>query len=215
MNVLLDHLPEFRDGFIGTVLLTAASALLAMVLGVVMAGFRVSPVPPLRFFGAAWVTLFRNTPLTLLFLVAWFVVPAVFGTGMNPWTKALLALGFYTSAFVCEAVRSGVSTVPLGQAEAARSLGMTFSQTLRMIVLPQATRTVIPPLSSIFIALTKNSAIAGAFSVTELFGVQKLLSDKGFAIAPIFLWVALAYLVITFTISGLFRLLERRLEVAR
>ncbi|MET9512923.1 amino acid ABC transporter permease [Streptomyces flavidovirens] len=215
MNVLLDHLPEFRDGFIGTVLLTAASALLAMVLGVVMAGFRVSPVPPLRFFGAAWVTLFRNTPLTLLFLVAWFVVPAVFGTGMNPWTKALLALGFYTSAFVCEAVRSGVSTVPLGQAEAARSLGMTFSQTLRMIVLPQATRTVVPPLSSIFIALTKNSAIAGAFSVTELFGVQKLLSDKGFAIAPIFLWVALAYLVITFSISGLFRLLERRLEVAR
>lgn len=215
MNVLLDHLPEFRDGFIGTVLLTAASALLAMVLGVVMAGFRVSPVPPLRFFGTAWVTLFRNTPLTLLFLVAWFVVPAVFGTGMNPWTKALLALGFYTSAFVCEAVRSGVSTVPLGQAEAARSLGMTFFQTLRLIVLPQATRTVIPPLSSIFIALTKNSAIAGAFSVTELFGVQKLLSDKGFAIAPIFLWVALAYLAITFTISGLFRLLERRLEVAR
>ncbi|GAA1532990.1 amino acid ABC transporter permease [Streptomyces albidochromogenes] len=215
MNVLLDHLPEFRDGFIGTVLLTAASALLAMVLGVVMAGFRVSPVPPLRAFGTAWVTLFRNTPLTLLFLVAWFVVPAVFGTGMSPWTKALLALGFYTSAFVCEAVRSGVSTVPLGQAEAARSLGMTFIQTLRLIVLPQATRTVVPPLSSIFIALTKNSAIAGAFSVTELFGVQKLLSDKGFAIAPIFLWVALAYLVITFTISGLFRLLERRLEVAR
>ncbi|GAA2925860.1 amino acid ABC transporter permease [Streptomyces enissocaesilis] len=215
MNVLLDHLPEFRDGFIGTVLLTAASALLAMVLGVVMAGFRVSPVPPLRFFGAAWVTLFRNTPLTLLFLVVWFVVPAVFGSGMNPWVKALLALGFYTSAFVCEAVRSGISTVPLGQAEAARSLGMSFFQTLRMIVLPQATRTVIPPLSSIFIALTKNSAIAGAFSVTELFGVQKLLSDKGFAIAPIFLFVALAYLVITFTISGLFRLLERRMEVAR
>ncbi|HET6857976.1 MAG TPA: amino acid ABC transporter permease [Streptomyces sp.] len=215
MNVLLDHLPEFRDGFIGTVLLTAASALLAMVLGVVMAGFRVSPVPPLRFLGTAWVTLFRNTPLTLLFLVVWFVVPAVFGTGMNPWTKALLALSCYTSAFVCEAVRSGVSTVSLGQAEAARSLGMTFFQTLRLIVLPQATRTVVGPLSSIFIALTKNSAIAGAFSVTELFGVQKMLSDKGFAIAPIFLWVALAYLVITFSISGLFRLLERRLEVAR
>ncbi|WP_434597370.1 amino acid ABC transporter permease [Streptomyces sp. A5-4] len=215
MNVLLDHLPEFRDGFIGTVLLTAASALFAMVLGVVMAGFRVSPVPPLRFFGTAWVTLFRNTPLTLLFLVVWFVVPPVFGTGMNPWTKALLALSCYTSAFVCEAVRSGVSTVSLGQAEAARSLGMTFFQTLRMVVLPQATRTVVGPLSSIFIALTKNSAIAGAFSVTELFGVQKMLSDQGFAIAPIFLWVALAYLVITFTISGLFRLLERRLEVAR
>ncbi|MDQ0993449.1 amino acid ABC transporter permease [Streptomyces sp. V3I7] len=215
MNVLLDHLAEFREGFIGTVLLTLASGLLAMVLGVIIAGFRVSPVPPLRMFGTAWVTLFRNTPLTLLFLIAWFVVPVIFVPGMSPWTKALLALSLYTSAFVCEAVRSGISTVPLGQAEAARSLGMTFSQTLRMIVLPQATRTVIAPLSSIFIALTKNSAIAGAFSVAELFGVQKLLSDQGFAITWIFLWVALGYLVITFSISGLFRLLERRLGVAR
>ncbi|MEU6085019.1 amino acid ABC transporter permease [Streptomyces sp. NPDC047108] len=215
MNVLLDHISLFREGFIGTILLTLASGLLAMVLGVVIAGFRVSPVPPLRFFGTAWVTLFRNTPLTLLFLVAWFVVPVIFAPGLSPWTKALLALGCYTSAFVCEAVRSGINTVPLGQAEAARSIGMTFFQTLRLIVLPQATRTVVPPLSSIFIALTKNSAIAGAFSYTELFGVQKRLSDLGFDIAWIFLWVALAYLVITFSISGLFRLLERRLEVAR
>ncbi|MES9521432.1 amino acid ABC transporter permease [Streptomyces capoamus] len=215
MNVLLDHLADFREGFIGTVLLTLASGLLAMVLGVVIAGFRVSPVPPLRMFGTAWVTLFRNTPLTLLFLIAWFVVPVIFVPGLSPWTKALLALGLYTSAFVCEAVRSGINTVPMGQAEAARSLGMTFSQTLRLIVLPQATRAVIAPLSSIFIALTKNSAIAGAFSVTELFGVQKLLSDKGFPITWIFLWVALGYLVVTFSISGLFRLLERRLGVAR
>ncbi|MEU4154663.1 MULTISPECIES: ABC transporter permease subunit [unclassified Streptomyces] len=215
MNILVDHLADFREGFIGTVLLTLASGLLAMVLGVIIAGFRVSPVPPLRVFGTAWVTLFRNTPLTLLFLIAWFVVPVVFVPGMSPWTKALLALGFYTSAFVCEAVRSGINTVPLGQAEAARSLGMSFSQTLRLIVLPQATRTVVAPLSSIFIALTKNSAIAGAFSVTEMFGVQKLLSDQGYAITWIFLWVALGYLVITFSISGLFRLLERRLGVAR
>jgi glutamate transport system permease protein len=215
VNVLLDHLTEFREGFIGTLLLTFASGLLAMMLGVIVAGFRVSPVPPLRLLGTAWVTLFRNTPLTLLFLVAWFVVPVIFVPGLSPWTKALLALSFYTSAFICEAVRSGINTVPVGQAEAARSLGMTFTQTLRLIVLPQATRTVIPPLSSIFIALTKNSAIAGAFSVTELFGVQKLLSDQGFAIAWIFLWVALGYLVITFSISGLFRLVERRLGVAR
>lgn len=215
MNVLLDHLPAFRDGFLGTLAITAASAVIALVLGVLIAGFRVSPIPPLRAFGTAWVTLLRNTPLTLLFLVATFVVPQVLFKGLSPFVLATLALGFYTSAFVCEAVRSGINTVPLGQAEAARSLGMTFSQTLRMIVLPQATRTVLPPLSSIFIALTKNSAIAGAFSVTELFGFAKLLSDQGYAIAWIFLWVALAYLVITFAISGAFRLLERRMGVAR
>ncbi|WP_043266420.1 amino acid ABC transporter permease [Streptomyces sp. CT34] len=215
MNVLLDYLPEFRDGFLGTLAITASSALLALVLGVLIAGFRVSPIPPLRAFGTAWVTVLRNTPLTLLFLVAFFVVPQVLFQGASPYVLATLALGFYTSSFVCEAVRSGISTVPLGQAEAARSLGMTFSQTLRLIVLPQATRTVLPPLSSIFIALTKNSAIAGAFSVTELFNVSKLLNDKGYPIAWIFLWIALAYLVITFAISGLFRLLERRLGVAR
>lgn len=215
MNVLLDHFPEFRNGFIGTVEITAISSLIALVLGVVIAGFRVSPVPPLRFFGTAWVTLLRNTPLTLLFLVFFFVVPEIFFPGMSPFLLGSLALGFYTSSFVCEAVRSGIGTVPLGQAEAARSLGLTFSQTLRLIVLPQATRTVLPPLSSIFIALTKNSAIAGAFSVTELFGWQTLMSEQGYAIAPIFLWVAVAYLVITFAISGLFRLLERNMEVAR
>ncbi|MCX2181826.1 amino acid ABC transporter permease [Streptomyces sp. SKN60] len=215
MNVLLDHFAEFRNGFIGTVEITAVSSVIALVLGIVVAGFRVSPVPPLRAFGTAWVTLLRNTPLTLLFLVFFFVVPEILFPGMSPFVLASLALGFYTSSFVCEAVRSGISTVPLGQAEAARSLGLTFSQTLRMIVLPQATRTVLPPLSSIFIALTKNSAIAGAFSVTELFGWQTLMSEQGYAIIPIFLWVAAAYLVITFAISGLFRLFERNMEVAR
>ncbi|OKI07977.1 amino acid ABC transporter permease [Streptomyces sp. CB02923] len=215
MNVLLDYLPEFRAGFLGTVSLTAASGVLAILLGLLIAGFRVSPVPPLRAFGTAWVTLLRNTPLTLLFLVAFFVVPQILFPGTSPFVLATLALGFYTSSFVCEAVRSGINTVPLGQAEAARSIGMTFIQTLRVIILPQATRTVIPPLSSIMIALTKNSAIAGAFSNAELFNVSKLLNDQGRPIAWIFLWVALAYLIITFAISGIFRLLERRLEVAR
>ncbi|MEU9984971.1 amino acid ABC transporter permease [Streptomyces sp. NPDC050856] len=215
MNVLLDYFPEFREGFIGTVSITAVSTVIALILGIVIAGFRVSPVPPLRLFGTVWVTLLRNTPLTLLFLVSFFVIPEILFPGMSPFVLGALALGFYTSSFISEAIRSGINTVPLGQAEAARSLGMTFTQTLRLIVLPQATRSVLPPLSSIFIALTKNSAIAGAFSVTELFGWQKLLSEEGYGIVPIFIWVSLAYLVVTFAISGVFRLLERRLEVAR
>jgi glutamate transport system permease protein len=182
---------------------------------VVIAGFRVSPVPPLRYFGAAWVTLLRNTPLTLLFFVAVLVLPRL---GMNTWSffqLAVLALSCYTSAFICEAVRSGINTVPLGQAEAARSIGMTFTQTLRLIILPQATRTVLPPIGSLLIALAKNSAIAGGFSVFELFTVQKTLSEMGYNIFLIFFWVAVAYLIITFFISAVFRLLETRLAVAR
>jgi glutamate transport system permease protein len=215
MNVLLDNFALFRQGFVGTVELTALSGLIALVLGVVMAAFRVSPVPSLRFFGAAWVTLLRNTPLTLLFLISVLVLPQL---GLNTWSffqLAVLALSCYTSAFICEAVRSGINTVPLGQAEAARSIGMTFAQTLRIVVLPQATRTVIPPLGSLLIALAKNSAIAGGFSVFELFSVQRTLGEKGYNIFLIFFWVAVAYLVITFAISGLFRFLESRLAVAR
>ncbi|MDI3386404.1 amino acid ABC transporter permease [Streptomyces sp. B-S-A8] len=215
MNVLLDNLSLFREGFIGTLELTGASALVAMVLGVIIAGFRVSPVPPLRIFGALWVTLLRNTPLTLLFLVAFFVVPKVLFPDLDSFLLAVCACGFYTSAFVAEAVRSGINTVPLGQAEAARSIGMTFTQTMSLVVLPQATRTVVPPLSSIFIALTKNTAIAGAFNNVDLFNVSKTLSNDGYDIAVIFLWITLAYLIVTYAINGLFRLLEHRLEVAR
>lgn len=215
MNILLDNFALFRQGFVGTVELTALSALIALVLGVVMAAFRVSPVPPLRAIGAAWVTLLRNTPLTLVFFISVLVLPQL---GLNTWSYfqlAVLALSCYTSAFVCEAVRSGINTVPLGQAEAARSIGMTFTQTLRLIVLPQATRTVIAPIGSLVIALAKNSAIAGGFGVLELFTVQKTLSEVGYDIFVIFLWLAVAYLIITGAISVVFRFVESRLAVAR
>lgn len=215
MNVLLDNLDQFRDGFVGTVSLTAVSAVLALVLGTVIAGFRVSPVPPLRIFGTVWVALLRNTPLTLLFMATVFVLPQILFPGTSSYLLAVLALGVYTSSFVCEAVRSGINTVPIGQAEAARSIGMTFAQTIRVVVLPQATRTVLPPLSSIMIALTKNSAIAGAFNNFDLFAAQKVLTEKGYSAVVIFFWVALAYLILVFLISGLFRLLERQLGVAR
>ncbi|MGW6055857.1 amino acid ABC transporter permease [Streptomyces sp. NPDC055189] len=215
MDVLLDNLSLFREGFLGTLKLTASSALVAVVAGVIIAGFRVSPVPPLRIFGTLWVTLLRNTPLTLLFLVAFFIVPKVLFPDLDSFLLATLACGFYTSAFVAEAVRSGINTVPLGQAEAARAIGLTFTQTMRLVVLPQATRTVVPPLSSIFIALTKNTAIAGAFDNVDLFNVSKTLSNDGYDIAVIFVWITLGYLVITYAISGVFRLLEHRLEVAR
>ncbi|MBB5122219.1 glutamate transport system permease protein [Streptomyces eurocidicus] len=206
----------FREGFLGTVELTALSALLALVLGTLIAAFRVSPVPALRVFGTAWVTLLRNTPLVLLFLVATLGLPALGLKGWDSFWLAVMALGCYTSAFVCEAIRSGINTVPVGQAEAARSIGMTFSQTLGQIVLPQATRTAIPPIGSLMIALAKNTAIASGFNVTELGSVQKTLNaDAGYDIYVIFAWIAVCYIIITFAISGLFRLLENRLAVAR
>ncbi|MEV0255542.1 amino acid ABC transporter permease [Streptomyces sp. NPDC050732] len=215
MNVLTDNLSLFREGFIGTVELTVVSGVIAMVLGVIIAAFRVSPVPPLRVFGTLWVNILRNTPLTLLFLVAFFILPKILFPDMDSFVLGVTALGFYTSSFVAEALRSGINTVPMGQAEAARAIGMSFTQVMRVVVLPQATRAVVAPMGSIFIALTKNSAIAGSFDNVDLFNVAKTLSNDGYDIAMIFLWITVAYLIITYAINGAFRLLEHRMEVAR
>ncbi|MFE5583406.1 amino acid ABC transporter permease [Kitasatospora sp. NPDC056531] len=209
-----DNFALFRDGFLQTIELSALSALLALLLGTLLAAFRVSPVPVLRAFGTTWVTLFRNTPLTLLFFAVTFGLPPL-GVHFSHLVFAVLALGGYTASFVCEVIRSGINTVPLGQAEAARSLGMTFSQTLTLVVLPQAGRTVLAPMSSVFIALPRNSAIAGAFSVPELYSAQQTFSERGYSIFAIFFWVACAYLLISTVVATLFRFLESRLAVVR
>ncbi|MFB7509268.1 amino acid ABC transporter permease, partial [Streptomyces broussonetiae] len=164
--------------------------------------------------GTVWVTVLRNTPLTLLFFAVVLGLPR-FGLLLPFQVFAVLALGCYTSAFICEALRAGINTVPRGQGEAARSLGMTFAQTLGLIVLPQAFRSVIPPVGSTLIALTKNSAIAGAFSVTELLGTYKTLNELGYNIVWTFAWIALGYLIITLAVSALFRVLEHTWGAAR
>lgn len=214
MDVLTDNFSAYGDGFLGTVELTVYASILALVLGFVMASFRVAPVGSLRALGTAWVTVLRNTPLTLLFFAVLLGLPR-FGLVLPFEVFAVIALGCYTSAFICEALRSGINTVPRGQGEAARSLGMSFSQTLSTVVLPQAFRSVIPPVGSTLIALAKNSAIAGAFSVTELLGTYKSLSELGYNIIWTFVWIAVGYLIITLTISAIFNVLEKRWGVAR
>ncbi|MFD5033393.1 amino acid ABC transporter permease [Streptomyces sp. NPDC058405] len=214
MDVLTQNFSVYGQGFLGTVELTVYASLLALALGFVMASFRVSPVRSLRALGTVWVTVLRNTPLTLLFFAVVLGLPR-FGLVLPFQLFAVLALGCYTSAFICEVLRSGINTVPTGQGEAARSLGMSFGQTLGTVVLPQAFRTVIPPIGSTLIALAKNSAIAGAFSVTELLGTYKILSEMGFDIIWIFIWIAVGYLIITLSISALFHVLEKRWGVAR
>ncbi|THA23290.1 amino acid ABC transporter permease [Streptomyces sp. A1277] len=214
MDVLTDNFSLYGKGFLGTVELTVYASILAMVLGFVMASFRVAPVGSLRVIGTVWVTVLRNTPLTLLFFAVLLGLPR-FGLVLPFNVFAVLALGCYTSAFICEVLRSGINTVPTGQGEASRSLGMTFGQTLGDIVLPQAFRSVIPPVGSTLIALAKNSAIAGAFSVTELLGTYKTLNELGYSIIWTFVWIAVGYLIITLTISALFHVLEKRWGVAR
>ena len=215
MTVLLDNLGLYGSAFAGTVRLFLVAAVGSLAGGTLLAGMRVSPVPILRTVGAGYVNVLRNTPLTLVFFFFAFAYPRLEIADLSFFTRACVALIVYTSAFVCEVIRSGVNTVPVGQAEASRALGFTYRQTLGTIVLPQAVRSVVPPLTSIEIALLKNTTIAAGFSVFEAGGIYQNLSERGYNVLVGLLWVAVGFLVLVVPLTLLQRRLERRWSVAR
>jgi glutamate transport system permease protein len=214
VGVVLDNLDAYANGLRLTVALTLLSFALAFVLGTVLAACRVSPVPPLRAAAATYTELVRNTPLTVLFVLFFFGLPKI-GVRYSPFTSAVVVLSAYTGAFLGETIRSGINTVAVGQAEAARSLGLTFPQVLGGIVLPQAFRSVVAPIGNLFIALTKNTSVALVIAVHELtFETYRLNTDLARPI-PIFLGAATAYLVLTIPSGLAFGALERRVAIKR
>lgn len=215
MGVLIDNRAELLEAFGVTLRLFAYSAVLSLLLGTVLAVMRVSPVPVLRLAGTAYVNVARNTPLVLVFVFWTFGMQNV-GVRFSFFGFAVAALTAYTSAFVCEGLRSGINAVDPGQAEAARALGMTFGQNIALVVLPQAMRAAIPPIASVLIAMVRNTAIASAFGVTELGSLlADLLNKHPQSLYAIFLGIAAAYMSIVAVIAVAARLLERRLLVAR
>jgi glutamate transport system permease protein len=215
VDAILDNLDAYREGFVTTLELSALSSVLALVLGTLLAAMRVSPVPTLRAAGATYVELVRNTPLTVVFFFVVFVLPQL-DVLLPYFAFAVIALTVYHAAFFCEAVRSGINAVGVGQAEAARSIGLTFGQSLQLVILPQAFRTVIPPLINVVIALIKNSSIAAAFGVIELTATgTRLANANGDAVIAVLAGVAVCYLVLTLPSGWLAGRLERRLAVAR
>ena len=215
MDAVLDNLDAYRDGFVTTLEVSALSSVLALLLGTLLAAMRVSPVPTLRAAGATYVELVRNTPLTVVFFFVVFVLPQL-DVLLPYFAFAVIALTVYHAAFFCEAVRSGINAVGVGQAEAARSIGLTFGQSLQLVILPQAFRTVIPPLINVVIALIKNSSIAAAFGVIELTATgTRLANANGDAVIAVLDGVAVCYLVLTLPSGWLAGRLERRLAVAR
>ncbi|MET9375264.1 amino acid ABC transporter permease [Streptomyces sp. NPDC003035] len=165
---------DLLGAFWVTVQLTVYSAIGSLIWGTLLAAMRVSPVPLMRGFGTAYVNIVRNIPLTVIIVFTSLGLFQTLGVNMGAqdfttinFRLAVLGLIAYTSAFVCEALRSGINTVPLGQVEAARAIGLSFPQILRLIVLPQAFRSVVGPLANVLIALTKNTTVAAAIGVAE------------------------------------------------
>ena len=215
MDAIIEGLPLFIDGFLRTLSLLGVASVGALGIGVVVAAMRISPVASLRVIATVYTELVRNTPLTLVLFGCAFVLPYL-GVRLDYFTLAAIGLTVYTSPFVAEALRSGVNGVAIGQAEAARSIGLTFGQTLGFVVMPQAIRMVIPPLINVFIALTKNTSVAGGFFVVELFATtRQLANDNGNIVLPILFTAAALYLVVTVPLGLAAGQLEKRWVVRR
>lgn len=215
MDAIIEFFPLFLRGFGNTLRLLLLSGLGALLIGLVIAAMRISPVASLRGFATVYTELVRNTPLTLvLFFCATLLPYLQFQPGY--FTLAVLGLMVYTSPFVAEALRSGVNGVALGQAEAARSIGLTFGQTLSYVVMPQAIRMVVPPMINVFIALTKNTSVAGAFFVFELFGAaREITNERGDQVIAILLGVAVCYLLITIPLGLIAGKIEQKVAVLK
>jgi glutamate transport system permease protein len=209
-----DYSDLFWQGFTTTLSLTALSFVIAMAIGVVLASMRVSPLRPLRAAGMLYVEFFRNIPLLLILLFAVFAMPKL-GVTIDYFPAAVAGCSLYTGAFVAEAVRSGINAVGVAQGEAARAIGLTFGQSLRYVVLPQALRNVVPPLANVFIALTKNTSIASAISVTELTTVLSRVIEATSEGVLTLVVVSLLYMCITIPAGVLAGIVERRVRIVR
>jgi glutamate transport system permease protein len=216
MDDLLENWDLVLQAFWLTIQLAVLSGLCSLVLGTALAAMRVGPVALLRSVATTYVTLVRNTPLLIIFIFVFVAAPNLGWFVGTPFLlKGVIAVSVYTSAFVCEAIRSGVNAVDLGQAEAARAIGLTFAQTMGTVVLPQAYRASVPPLASVLIAMTKNTSIAAVFGLAELTFRMRFFSNNSADDTTIFLTFAVLYIVLVELISAGAIGLERRWRVAR
>jgi glutamate transport system permease protein len=215
MGVITDNLDLWGEALLGTLKLFAGGGLLALILGIIVGAMRVSPVPVARAVGTLYVNTIRNTPLTLVFFGFSFALPPLVGIRMDYTLLGICALGIYTATYVAETIRSGINTVPVGQAEAARAIGLSFGQVMTLVVMPQAVRSVIPPMMSVFIALLKNTTVAAGFSVLNLGSLRDWMSERGENQLVVIVWVMVVFVALVMLLSWLQRALENRWTVAR
>jgi glutamate transport system permease protein len=230
MDLFSEYGSAILEAFGLTFRLAVFSGIFSLLLGVVLAVFRVSPVPVLRWVGSAVVYTFRNTPLTLVMFFALFGLFYQLKLGASQddplneqnFQLAVLALSIYTSTFVCEVLRSGINTVPLGQAEAARAIGLTFSQNLRLVVLPQALRSVLNPLASVMIAMIKNTTVAVTIGVVTATGVNEasgqmrtMMENEADQIVLIFIIFSIGFMIMTLPVGFLAGWASKKFAVIR
>jgi glutamate transport system permease protein len=214
LNVVLAHFPEVLSALWTTLQLAVLSFVGALVIGTIVAIMRISPVAPLRAAGLVYVEFFRNIPLlSLLFLVV-FGLPDLNVT-FSLFSSAVIGMALFSGAFVCESVRTGINTVPIGQAEAARAIGLTFTQSLRRVILPQAFRSMVQPLVNVWIGTLIGTSLAAAVGVYELTAEGQFLQLSYAGGLPLFLAIAVLYIAMALLSGGAGSWLERKVAIRR
>jgi polar amino acid transport system permease protein len=211
-SVIPNNLPLFLEGMLLTLEISALALLFSIPIGIFVGLLRISKNKYISFFAATYVEIMRGIPLLVLLFWIYFVLGRFLQLG--PYWSAILGLATFSGAFVAEIVRAGIQTVPKGQMEAARSSGMTYTQAMRLIILPQAFRKVLPPLASQFIILIKDSSLVSVISVIDLTLVSKNLVATSFRSLEVWSFVALLYFIMTFTLSLVIRYFEKKYQVA-
>lgn len=209
-KVVLDNLPFLLLGYRTTILLTLAAIPPSLILGTLLGILRVMPARLPRAASAIYVEFFRNIPLLIVLFYFYHALPRA-GLTLSAFDSALWGTAIYTAAFVAEVVRAGIQAVHKGQVEAARSLGLSYAQSMRFIILPQAFAITIPPLGNLFIAMLKNTSLASTIAVAELVYQAEVLDSRTFRTFEVFIAVGLLYLTLTLPLGALVNVLERRL----
>lgn len=212
-DLMVQAMPLLLTGAAVTVQITALSVLIGIIIGLFVGIARISTYRVIHLIAAVYVDFLRGTPLLVQIFLVYFALPVVTGQRIDPFVAAIAACSINSSAYVAEIFRAGIQSIDAGQMEAGRSLGMSWMQTMRYIIVPQAARRVIPPLGNEFIALLKDSSLVSVIGFEELTRRGQLIIARTYASLEIWLCVAIIYLVMTVSISRLVAWLERRYKI--
>lgn len=209
-SILTENIDMYLMGFKNTVIASLIALGGSFIIGTILAVMRIAPSRPLNWIGAAYVEFVRNIPLILIVFIFYLGLPTL-NIRLDGFIAGTIGLAVYTAAFIAEAIRAGIQSVPKGQMEAARSSGLTYVQAMYYVILPQAIKIVIPPLGNQFINLVKNSSVLGVIAGLDLMYFGDLVSSKTFITFDVYIFVALFYLVLTVPLSLGVGYIEKRL----
>ena len=212
-NVITSNLPLLLYGALMTIKITAVAVSCGFIIGLIVSLARMSNFVIIRLIAKCYVDVIRGTPMLVQIFMIYFALPQIIGTRIDPYIAACAACSINSGAYVSEIFRAGIQSIDKGQMEAGRSLGLTWGQTMRYIIMPQAFKAIIPPLGNEFIAMLKDSSLVSVIGFEELTRRGQLIIAKTYASFEIWGTVAVIYLIMTVTISQLVGYLERKYSI--